>query len=112
MKDRQLLLELLQKAKLSDGQREFFGRELAKVESMGLKLNPVNRRHAEAIARVNGIIPSNMTTYSKQTMHLNASNDVYSTVVTKGTEIAAAIVAWQDPKIGVMPTPPIRRKAS
>lgn len=102
MKDRELLVSLLQKAQLSEGQRAIFVSELASVEA-GYKLGPVVRRHAEARAVVAGIMPSRGT-HKQIGAHLDGT-DVYSTKHTAGTEFAGRLLSRPIPA-------PIRKKAS
>lgn len=102
MKDRELLLSILQKAPLSEGQRAIFVSELAAVEA-GSKMGPVVRRHAEARAVVAGILKSRGT-HKQIGAHLDGT-DVYSTKHTAGTEFAERILNRPIPA-------PIRKKAS
>ncbi len=104
MGDRALLLALLNSNALTDLQRTFFQGELAKVElGMVRKLSPVNRRHAEAIARAKGIMPSRQDGYKKP-LRVFVDN-LYSDRHTPGTDKALEVLA-------VLPkAPPGRRCA-
>lgn len=108
MKDRELLLSILQKAQLSEGQRAIFVSELAAVEA-GFKMSPVGRRHAEARAVVAGILKSRGT-HKQIGAHLDGT-DVYSTKHTAGTEFAESVLGRREDLSAAIPAP-IRKKAS
>lgn len=104
MKDRDLCLSLLQSARLSNGQREYFQRELLRIESFDGKLSTKNRQHAEAIARAQGLMPPLKERPKRSEQH--RCDDPYSSQETPGTRFAARLLSQP------MPAPVNRQRAS
>jgi len=89
------LLRILVSSKLTEQQTAFFKAELARVELGITRMSPVNRRHAEAIARAHGLMPDRHTLEfrsRKKAVPTRNCGDVYSDKRTVGTAFAEQLI--------------------
>ena len=117
MKDRELLVTLLQSGRLTPTQTEGLQGELARLDyGFAAAMSPPIRRHAEAIAKAKGLMPTDppkKVDRSKRSEWCRA-DDPYSGKRTAGTAYAEGLLATRAPKRGeviLYPLPPQKRSA-